>query len=115
MDYKIKCLKCGYDNEVTSNFCAKCSNDLSNQYGHPQSNQNTQQNQSKLRCSRCGSNNFQAIANVKTKTKGFGFCSGCFGFLILGPIGTLCGLCGMGKTKSKTNIEYVCLDCGKRF
>lgn len=38
---------------------------------------------------------------IETKTKGFGFIKSCFGFVCLGPIGLLCGFCGMGKSKTR--------------
>ncbi len=84
-----------------------------------------------LRCPKCNGIHIQVInqQNVTGKivdtrrNKGFGCCKGFIGAVILGPIGWLCGLCGMGKTKGKfkdkrqyTNkIVYVCLDCGNQF
>lgn len=62
-------------------------------------------------CPNCGSNNIQVINEVETK--GFGAGKGCLGYLLLGPLGLLCGLCGMGKTKN--NIVRVCTDCGAKF
>lgn len=38
---------------------------------------------------------------IETKTKGFGWIKSCFGFICLGPFGLLCGLCGMGKSKTR--------------
>lgn len=64
-----------------------------------------------MACPKCGSENVQSIADVKGK--GFGVGKGCIGSLILGPIGWLCGLCGMGKTR--TEILRVCNSCGHRF
>lgn len=62
-------------------------------------------------CPRCGSDNIQVVNEVKTE--GFGFIEGCLGYLILGPFGLLCGLCGMGETKN--NILRVCANCGAKF
>jgi len=45
-------------------------------------------------------NDSQQQTVIKTKTKGFGFIKSCIGFLILGPFGLLCGLCGFGKSKT---------------
>ena len=62
-------------------------------------------------CPKCGSQNITVLSDFSSK--GFGGGKGCFGYLILGPIGWLCGLCGMGKTKTK--IVRVCNNCGYRF
>ncbi len=78
---------------------------------------------SQLKCPRCGSNRIvcQAVTDttVKTKTKGFGWIKACLGYLITGPMGILCGLCGMGKektkTQTKTKILHICQTCGNQF
>ena len=62
-------------------------------------------------CPKCRSTHVQVV--TETDTQGFGAGKGCLGFLIFGPLGLLCGLCGMGKGKSKT--LRVCVDCGARF
>lgn len=62
-------------------------------------------------CPKCGSDRIQVVQD--TKTKGFGAGKGLAGLCCLGPLGLLLGLCGMGKTKSKT--QRVCLNCGKKF
>ena len=53
------------------------------------------------------------------KTKGFGWIKACLGFLFFSLPGILCGLCGMGKsktrTKSTTIVVNVCQHCGYRF
>lgn len=54
-------------------------------------------------CPNCGSHNIQVVNQVTTK--GFGAGKGCLGYLLLGPLGLLCGLCGMGETKT-TSSEY---------
>lgn len=74
-------------------------------------------------CTKCGSNNVTSHAvteqTTEGKTKGFGWIKACLGTLIAGPFGFLCGLCGMGKGKSKTTSETkvinVCQDCGNQF
>ena len=70
-------------------------------------------------CPRCGFPNVQAISHIETtqKTKGFGCCKGIIGSIIFGPKGWLCGLCGMGKGKSKsvTNTLWICNNCGNKF
>ena len=74
-------------------------------------------------CPRCGSNNVSTQMVTKTKssgkTKGFGCIKSCLGFLIFSIPGILCGLCGMGKGKTKTHTSSkkvsICQDCGKTF
>ena len=74
-------------------------------------------------CPKCGSNNITSHVtqenSVETKTKGFGCIKACLGFCVLGPIGWLCGLCGMGKGKttinSKTKVIHLCQNCGHTF
>jgi len=65
----------------------------------------------RMACPRCGSHNVQVIAD--TNTKGYDFCPGFLGWWLLGPIGLLCGMCGMGETN--TYIIRVCRDCGAKF
>lgn len=62
-------------------------------------------------CPKCGSENVQIV--TETQTKGFGTGKGCLGFFLFGPLGFLCGLCGMGKGKS--NSLRMCVSCGHRF
>lgn len=74
-------------------------------------------------CPKCGGNNVtsQAVTETSTtgKTKGFGCVKSCLGFLIFNIPGILCGLCGMGKgktkTTSKTKVVHICQDCGNQF
>lgn len=69
-----------------------------------------------MRCPKCGSYNCDIISDTETKTKGYNVGSGLCGYIVMGgPIGLLCGACGMGKTKSKTRCFGYCSDCGRRF
>ena len=76
-----------------------------------------------MTCPRCGSERTSSQAVTETtshgKTKGFGAGKSCLGALIFGPLGILCGLCGMGKgkTKTTTNVRVItiCQDCGNHF
>ena len=72
-----------------------------------------------MRCPRCGSENLRAISQTNTRSdyKGYGCCKGLIGYLILGPIGWLCGLCGMGKRQSTstTRTFWECGSCGNKF
>lgn len=74
-------------------------------------------------CPKCGSNNITSQAVTDTietsKIKGFGWIKSCIGFLFFSFPGILCGLCGMGKGKSKrksnTRVVHVCQNCGNQF
>lgn len=74
-------------------------------------------------CPKCGSENVtsQAITETtsKGKTKGFGWIKACLGFLFFSIPGILCGLCGMGKGKTKikttTRVIHVCQNCGNQW
>lgn len=63
-----------------------------------------------MKCPKCGSENIQ----FATRTSGslFSASDSCCGFLLLGPLGLLCGLCGADVS---TDEFWVCRDCGKKF
>lgn len=80
-----------------------------------------------MKCPNCGSERIRTTTHTSTNTvvtedyQGYGFCRGVLGWLVFGPIGLLCGLCGMGDGKRRTDVytnrkdDHVCLDCGRRF
>jgi ribosomal protein L37AE/L43A len=68
-----------------------------------------------MTCPRCGSMNVQAISEYESETQGYGCCKGLLGYLIFGPIGWLCGLCGMGGQRTTTKVLWVCNNCGNKF
>ena len=71
-----------------------------------------------VHCPKCGSDRLISGTDVTTTTKSSGYKGslGCLGFLMWGPLGLLCGLCGMG-SKTTTNIKdkLICQDCGNEF
>ncbi|WMJ89841.1 hypothetical protein [Anaerocolumna sp. MB42-C2] len=68
-----------------------------------------------MRCPSCGSDHCHIIEEVESHQKGFGFFKGCCGYLILGPIGWLCGLCGMGDSHTSKKAFWICNQCGRKF
>lgn len=56
-----------------------------------------------VQCPKCQSTSVQGV------TKGFGAGKGCLGWMLVGPIGLLCGACGKNKMYS------VCLRCGHKW
>ena len=68
-----------------------------------------------MRCPSCGNDYCHLVEESETRTKGYGIFKGCCGYLILGPIGWLCGLCGMGEGYTRRKSFWVCDHCGKKF
>jgi hypothetical protein len=68
-----------------------------------------------MTCPKCKDDHCFIIEESESYQKGFGFFKGCCGFLIVGPIGWLCGLCGMGKGHSTRRAYWVCPHCGQKF
>lgn len=71
-----------------------------------------------VRCPACHSSNlFPITENTSTTTgKSFSGGKGCLGFLLLGPLGLLCGSCGANQTTVNTSKTFwVCKDCGHKF
>lgn len=71
-----------------------------------------------IRCPRCRSNQISTTTKTTSRTTQSGYKDGlgCLGFLLLGPLGLLCGLCGMGeKTKTKNTDYFHCNECGHDF
>jgi hypothetical protein len=66
-------------------------------------------------CPNCQSENVQAVSQVESISKGYGCCKGSIGTIIFGPIGLLCGLCGMGERKIESELLFVCNNCGNKF
>jgi len=75
---------------------------MSNIYNH---------SQSVMQCPRCGGTNIQYV--TESDSQGFGFGKGCCGYILFGPLGLLCGLCGMGK--GTTYTYWICKNCGNKF
>lgn len=67
-----------------------------------------------MKCSNCGSENCTIISEVSSSGKDFSASKGCCGYILMGPIGILCGACGKGKTTT-TNNYWVCQNCGRKF
>ena len=69
-------------------------------------------------CPQCGNKELQVTTETNSQTTGKNYSGGqgCLGFLLFGPLGLLCGLCGQGKQTTTTNTTYwVCPKCGKKF
>ena len=62
-------------------------------------------------CPNCGSTKIQIV--TEGHTKGYDAGSGCCGAILFGPLGLLCGACGMGGKSQYA--KRMCLSCGKKF
>lgn len=67
-----------------------------------------------VRCPNCNSGNCHMVYESATDSTPFSFGNACCGHILLGPIGLLCGFCGMG-TSVKTTTYYKCDSCGTKF
>lgn len=65
-------------------------------------------------CPNCHGNNVQLVKEVNKNSTGYGAGSGCCGYILFGPIGLLCGLCGSGQSVTETHY-YTCGDCNLKF
>lgn len=64
----------------------------------------------RMRCPQCGSEDLQYV--TYTQNTNYGVTKGCCGFILMGPLGLLCGLCD----KSSQTYEYwVCRNCGAKI
>lgn len=69
-------------------------------------------------CPKCQSQKLQTIieSNTEGTGGGYGAGKGCFGYLLLGPLGLLCGACGSKAKITTTNkTHFMCMDCGNKF
>lgn len=67
-------------------------------------------------CPYCGGSHCDPITKVNAKfsAKGPSTTGCCCGICLFGPVGALCGLCGMGaKVDMKQDVVWICRDCGK--
>ncbi len=69
-------------------------------------------------CPNCGHKHLQLTTETDVKTTGKNYSSGqgCLGYLLLGPLGLLCGSCGQNQKTTTTNTNYwMCQNCGNKF
>lgn len=80
-----------------------------------ENNEQDKSNNNGLSCPKCNSNDILPVSQIKGKTQGFGLGKAAVGGLVLGPIGLAAGAIGMGKGKTKSEVVWVCKNCGNQF
>lgn len=66
-------------------------------------------------CPTCNSNSISII--LENNDKDYNICGGILGYLILGPIGMICGICNVCNIcdENKSKLICMCNNCGCRF
>lgn len=100
----INCPSCGNHADANTKFYAR--NPVSISPVHSATNE--------IKCPKCGCNDCQPINESYTTGRGYGAGKGCCGYLLLGPIGLLCGACGSG-SRTTNQLYWVCKKCGYKF
>ncbi|WP_191018322.1 hypothetical protein [Treponema zioleckii] len=66
-----------------------------------------------MQCPRCGGG-CQIIQEFESEGQDYSAGNGCCGYILFGPIGLLCGLCGKGR-QERTRTYWICNSCGNKF
>ena len=127
-DDQISCPVCNQIQHTSRKRCFKCGTyfdkameeKLKNRIILPEQKQpnSSKKDQPVFCCPSCGHKDLQVINETSSQTSGGGYSAGkgCLGYLLLGPLGLLCGACGQNQTTATTNLTYwVCPRCGKKF
>lgn len=120
------CPNCGQQLPDTAKYCPSCGKPVSPTdtppvavHTNPDLGTKTVHKTNKnIQCPNCGSNNCREHykQNVSSTGGGYGCLQGGLGFLLAGPFGLLCGLCGRStKTTTTNTLVWVCQNCGKEF
>ncbi len=125
------CIKCGAQNSKESKFCVNCGEPLVEQTDCQKIESSEMHMQqvplsddlseievsvgSKLHCPKCKSEKIQALTETNVQG-GYRAGRGCLGWLLLGPLGILCGALGKkARVSSTNNTVFVCMECGFKF
>ena len=105
------CGNCGAEISDNASFCDYCGAKAEKVVNVPSSQPN---GDNTVFCPKCQSRNLQVIVETNTKGGGFGAGKSCIGYLVLGPLGLLCGACG-SKVKTTNKTFFTCMNCGNKF
>ena len=92
------CRKCGSEINEYDTTCFECGE-----------RQNGDRRSDVMRCPRCESTNIQLLS--KTEGSDYDVSNGCCGYILLGPLGLLCGL----SSSKTTETVRVCATCKHEF
>lgn len=110
------CVKCGFPYSSDDKFCTKCG--ASTITEDVIKDKIVESHNKGVFCPYCQSYDLQAVSESNTNVSGggYGLGKGCLGWLVLGPLGLLCGLCGHRvKSQSTTRHYWICKSCGRKF
>ena len=101
------CPVCGYNKNISPNYCGKCKSNLSELSMKQETKNDTKSNKTddndEVRCPSCQSNQFTV------SKKGFSAGKAVAGAVLLGPLGIAGGLIG------SDDIVITCLKCGQKW
>ena len=124
------CKRCGEALTEDSNHCGTCGSGVAivtpdttlhlEKYSSPKTSSviSTPINSASVYCPKCKSQKLQTVVESNTEGKGGGYGAGkgCLGWLLLGPLGLLCGICGSETKITTTNKTFfMCIGCGNKF
>lgn len=121
-DYQSKDALCFFVKAI-ENRRAESEKEVFNLYELELNNRRLEQKQNEIfaemdksfiHCPSCNGTNCNTVLETETHSSPFGFGDACCGYILLGPIGLLCGLCG-ASSETHTDTYYKCNDCGKKF
>lgn len=125
------CTKCGFENPDDSKFCASCgmafvkeNNDqmvdstklhMTHEIMDEDLTKKKAEKKIGIHCPQCKSEKILALPQTDIKG-GYRIGRGCLGYLLLGPLGFLCGALGKkSKISAVNSTAFVCQECGFKF
>ena len=119
------CPHCGYQNADDNDYCASCGTQFKpgpqtqdqsvvdavpvSQVPPHDTSSAPKEDDDVIRCPNCGSKNINFVTS-ETGT-GFDKSNACCGYILLGPLGLLCGI----NEKKTTKTVRKCMKCGHEF
>ncbi len=125
------CTKCGFENPDDSKFCASCGMAFVKENNeqmvdstkihmiHEIMDENLTKKRAEkkigIHCPQCKSEKILVLPQTDIKG-GYRIGRGCLGYLLLGPLGFLCGALGKkSKISAVNSTVFVCQECGFKF